>query len=234
MDGVGAEVDGALWGDEVVKADTALRGEVPDAGVGVGSVVGEGKVGVSKGGVLVVGPKQAAGGLGPRGKATGSGEVPAEDDGGDGNAGEGAADGIVRAAEAAFAGGDLAGAGVGCGEAAGLLGFGGEGLPKGKKLGGVLEVAAEEAGAVVAGEDLAGVDTGHKELEIVAILRQADTALDEGSEFQRKSGGGGLSDAFLCVSGRKREQSEGGGEKAVRDAAERQARAPGRLGMSLF
>ncbi len=39
VDAVGAEVDGATGTEEVMDSDAALRGEIPDAGVGVGAVV---------------------------------------------------------------------------------------------------------------------------------------------------------------------------------------------------
>ncbi len=40
VNSVGAEVDGAARVDEVVDADAALGGEVPDTGVGVGASFG--------------------------------------------------------------------------------------------------------------------------------------------------------------------------------------------------
>ena len=184
VNGVGAEVDGASGRKEVVKTDPALRGEVPDAGVGVRTIVGEGEISVSESGVLVIGPEKTAGSLGPGGDAVSAGEVPAQDDGGDGDAGEGAADGVVGAAEAAFADGNLLGAGVGRGKAAGLLVFWRVGLPEGEELSGVFEIAAKEAAAEIAGEDLACVNAGHEELEVIAVFRDADATLDQGAELE--------------------------------------------------
>ena len=235
MDGVGAEVDGVGGCDEVVETDAALRGEVPDAGVGVGTVIGQGEIGVSEGRILVVGPQKTARGLRPRCEAMRACEVPTKDDGSYGDAGEGAADGVVGAAEAAFADGDLLGAGVGCGEAAGFLGFGRVGLPEGEELGGVLEVAAHKSAAVVAGEDLACVDAGHEELEVVAVFRDADAALDEGAELEGEAVRSGLGDAFLSARRCDVEQGEcGGGDEAIHDAAKRQAELLEELGIGPF
>ena len=75
-------------------ADAALRGEVPDAGVGVGAVVLRVVGWAAEGWVFVVGPEETAGGLAPEGEAAGADEVPAQDDGGDGGSGEGAAYGV--------------------------------------------------------------------------------------------------------------------------------------------
>lgn len=56
VDAVGAEVDGAARAEEVVEADAALGGKVPDAGIGVLAVI-LGVVGwASEGWVLMVGP----------------------------------------------------------------------------------------------------------------------------------------------------------------------------------
>ena len=78
MDGVGAEVDGAAGTEEVVDAYAALRGEVPDAGVGVGAVVLFVVGWASEGGVFVVGPEETACALSPEGEAAGAGDVPAK------------------------------------------------------------------------------------------------------------------------------------------------------------
>ena len=90
VNAVGAEVDGAAGVDEVVDADAALRGEVEDAGVGVGAVVLRVVGRATEGGVLVVGPDETAGGLSPEGEVTRADEVPAKDGGGDGGSDEGA------------------------------------------------------------------------------------------------------------------------------------------------
>ncbi len=218
MDGVGAEVDGVPGTDEVVNADTALRGEVPDAGVGVGAVVGEGEVAGTVGGVLVVGPEEAAGGLSPRGEFVGAGEVPAQDDGGGGDAGEGAAHGKGGAAEVVAAE-DLRGAGLVREEAVIFLEPGRVGLPEGEELDGVLEVAAEGTGEVVAGEDLAGVNASHDEFEVVTHVCDAFAALDDGADLKGERGGIGLGEALLCVRGEGKE----GGEGERPDDAEGQA-----------
>jgi len=65
VDAVGAEVDGAAGMDEVVDSNAALRGEVEDAGVGVGAVVLRVVREATVGGVLVIGPDETAGGLAP-------------------------------------------------------------------------------------------------------------------------------------------------------------------------
>ncbi len=72
MDGVGAEVDGAAGAEEVVDTDAALRGEVPDAGVGVGAVVLHVVGWATEGRVFVVRPEHAAGGLAPEGESLGA------------------------------------------------------------------------------------------------------------------------------------------------------------------
>src|SRR5260370_36429705 len=91
---IGTEVDGALGVDEVVDAYSALGGEVPHAGVRVGPVVDEVERLRSERGILVVGPEETTGGLGPGGEATGSGEVPAQNDGRDAGSCKGAANGV--------------------------------------------------------------------------------------------------------------------------------------------
>jgi hypothetical protein len=56
VDSVGAEVDGAAGANEVVDANSALRGEVEHAGVGVGTVILLVVGWASEGRILVVGP----------------------------------------------------------------------------------------------------------------------------------------------------------------------------------
>ena len=218
MDGVSAEVDRALGCKEVVQADAALGGEVPDAGVGAGAVVGKGEIGGAVGGVLVVGPENPAGGLGPRRDFVGAGEVPAQDDGGEGDAGEGTADSEGGAAEVVAAK-DLDGAGLAGEEAIIFLEPGRVGLPEGEELDGVLEVAAEGTGEVVAGEDLAGVNASHDEFEVVTHVCDAFAALDDGADLKGERGGIGLGEALLCVRGEGKE----GGEGERPDDAEGQA-----------
>ena len=86
MDGVGAQVDGVSGVDEVVEADAALGGKVPDAGIGVGTVVRDVVRWATEGRVFVIGPEQASGGLGPGYPFLAMDEVPTEDDGGEGDA----------------------------------------------------------------------------------------------------------------------------------------------------
>jgi hypothetical protein len=175
VDAVSAEVDGAAGAEEVVEADAALRGEVEDAGIGVFAIV-LGVVGWSaEGWVLVVGPEEASCGLAPKGESLGAEDVPAEDDRGDGGSGVGAAYGVE---------GRALGRGSGRVGAEGALEFGRVGLPEGEGLDGVLEVAAQGTVAHVAGEDLAGVDSCHDELEVVAIFGEAEAALHNGSDLE--------------------------------------------------
>ena len=105
----------------------------------------------------------------------GAGEVPAEDDGSDGDSGEGAAYGVEGSA-------DWRGAGrVG---AEGALELGRVGLPEGEDLDGVLEVAAQKTGADVGSEDFAGVYACHEELEVVTVFGEAGTALNDGADLE--------------------------------------------------
>jgi hypothetical protein len=94
MDAVGAQVDGVAGVDEVVEADAALGGEVPDAGIGVGTVVRDVVRWATEGRVFVIGPEHASGGLGPRYPFVTMGEIPPEDDWREGDAGEGSAYGV--------------------------------------------------------------------------------------------------------------------------------------------
>ena len=225
VDGVGAEIDGALGRDEVVEANAALRGEVPDAGVGVGAIVRKGEVAGAVGGVLVVGPEEAASSLHPRRELAGAGEVPTQNDGRHGDAGEGAANGEGGAAEV-IAAENFCGPGLLGKEAVVFLELGRVGLPEGKEFGGVLEVAAKEAGAVIGGQNLAGVHTDHEELEVVAHVGDAFAALDDGADLNGERDGIGLGKALLRGGNKRREQEEDG-EDANDDAAEGQAEAPG-------
>jgi len=83
-----------------MRADAALRGEVPDAGVGVGPslgwVIG---IEISYGGVFVIGPQDTAGCLNPRAKAFAMSEIPAHLDRRDAGSGERATYGIGRCAD---------------------------------------------------------------------------------------------------------------------------------------
>ena len=175
MDAVGAEVDGAAGVNEVVDTYSALRGEVENAGVGVGAVVLR-VVGRSpEGRVLVIGPEEAAGSLSPEGEALRSDNVPTENDGGDGGAGVGAAYGVGDGALCGGAGGV---------DAEGTLVFGGVGLPEGEGFDGVFEVAAKQAMAEVGREDLTDVDARHEELESAAFFGETVASLHDCTEFK--------------------------------------------------
>ncbi len=174
MDGVGSEVDRAAGTDEVVEAHPSLRGEVPDAGVGVGAVVLDVVGRPAEGRILVVGPEDASGSLSPEGDAAGTDQVPAEDDRGDGDAVEGSAHGVGSGALRW---------GSGWVDAQGALELRGVGLPEREGLDGVLEVAAQGSSPHVRSKDLAGVDSGHEEAEVVAVLGEADAALNQGAQL---------------------------------------------------
>src|SRR5580765_1732486 len=65
VNGVGSKIEGAVGFDEVVDAHAELRCEVPDAGVGRGTVVEDVVGRAAEGRVLVVGPNDAAAALRP-------------------------------------------------------------------------------------------------------------------------------------------------------------------------
>ena len=118
------------------------------------------------------------------------GEVPAEDDRGEGDAGEGSAYGVWGGA------GDDEG--VGGLRAAYALELGGVGLPEGEELDGVLEVAVEGTGADIAGEDLAGVDAGHEEREAVPVIGDTFATLEDGSDVPGEAAVGGGEWGGIC------------------------------------
>ena len=93
------------------------------------------------------------------------------------------------------------------------------GLPEGEDLDAVLEVAAQKAGADVAGEDFAGVRACHEELEVVAVFGDAEAALNEGADFEgqvaRRSGLEGVS---VAAGGGLRGGESSGGEQKDEDA----------------
>src|SRR5580698_6228529 len=78
VDGVGAEIERAAWTDEVVDANSALRGEVPDACVGVWAVVLRVIGRAAEGRIFVVGPENTTRCLTPEGEFSGANEVPAK------------------------------------------------------------------------------------------------------------------------------------------------------------
>ena len=59
-----------------------------------------------------------------------------------------------------------------------------EGLPVREDLDGILEVATQQAMAHIVGQDAAGVNSGHGEVEAVTVIRDAISALDEGAVFE--------------------------------------------------
>ncbi|MCU1250946.1 MAG: hypothetical protein JWQ49_3975 [Edaphobacter sp.] len=209
VDAVGAEVDGAAGTNEVVDADAALGREVPDAGVCVGAVILRVVRRAAEGRVFVIGPDNTAGGLAPERESACAGEVPAHDDGGDGDSGEGAAYGIERGTDGCSAGR------IG---AEGALELWRVGLPEGEDLDGVLEVAAQGAGAHVGGENLAGVHACHEEFEAVAVLGEAEAALNDGADLEGPVGGEVLMEGVDVAGGyRLRGGESGGGEQEGKD-----------------
>jgi hypothetical protein len=176
VDSVSAEVDGAAGAEEVVNTDAALRGEVPDAGVSVGTVVLfiVGRPAECR--IFVVCPEKTTGGLTPERKPLSSDHVPAKDDGGNGYSGKSSAYGVERRAY---------GGSSGRVRAEGPLKLWRVGLPEGERFDGVLEVAAKGAVTYVASEDLAGVNTGHEEFEVIAVFGDAETTLYEGADLER-------------------------------------------------
>lgn len=184
MHRVCAEVDGARWAEEVVQTDACLRCEVPDASIGIWTVVAKVQDGRSEGGKLMVRPKDAAGGLGPRRDTSRTSEVPPEDDGRDGDAREGAPNCVKGRA------GDEPGRGGW--EAFSTLKFGGVCPPEGEEFDGVLEVATQGAGAMIAGEHLARVNSCHKKSEVITVVRDTLASLEDGPHFEREGCGGGL------------------------------------------
>ncbi len=71
-------------------------------------------------------------------------------------------------------------------------------LPEGEDLYRVLEVAVEEAGTVVSGEDFAGVDACHDELEAASILGEAEASLGDGSDLPGEMSGVRLEGRERC------------------------------------
>ena len=175
MDALGAEVDGAARVDEVVDANASLRGEVPDAGVGVGAVVLRVVGRPAEGWVLVVGPQDATGCLAPEGEVPSASQVHAKDDGSDGHSAEGAAYGVEGGTDGRRAGRI---------RAEGALEFGSVGLPEGEELATKFEVAAEGAVAVGGSDDFTDLYAGHEEFEVVAVFSEAGTPLDDGAYLE--------------------------------------------------
>ena len=117
-----------------MNSNTSLRSKVPDAGIGIGTVVLRIVRRTAEGRIFVVRPDEAARSLAPEGESPGPGKVPAQDDWGDGGSGKGATDGVE---------GGALGGGTGRIGAEGTLEFWGIGLPEGESFDGVLEVAPE-------------------------------------------------------------------------------------------
>jgi hypothetical protein len=174
-----AEVDGAARTYKIVDPDTALRCKVPDAGICVGAVV-LGVVGrPTEGRVLVICPEQAACSLTPVGEVPGARKVPPKNDRSNRNTGESAAHGIKRGAlwrSARRIGAERA------------LERWCVGLPKGKNLTCVFKVAAKHAVTGHIEQDFSSMHARHHELEIVAVLRDAEAALNDRAYFKRSWG----------------------------------------------
>lgn len=110
MDRVGSEINGAIRANKVMRTNPELRREIPHTGVGVGGVVRDRIAGVinyasrsvgrrpSERGILVIRPKQSTCALHPRRKSSGSGEVPSQNVGCDGDAAKGSAYVVVSGA----------------------------------------------------------------------------------------------------------------------------------------
>ena len=101
-----------------------------------------------------------------------------------------------------------------------------ERLPVGKQFRGVLEIAAEEAGADVIGEHAAGVDAALEEGEAATIVGKADATLEHDAVVVRLPLGGSVEWVFsrlLRVQGRQKqgerqareESSHGGAQPAI-------------------
>jgi hypothetical protein len=189
VNGVETKVHGPAGTDEIVCSDACLRGEVPDAGVGVGTIVNLVEGRPAKGRILVIGPDDAAAALDPGRDAVRAGEVPAKDDRGDRGSREGSANGVGGRAD------------IGSGTH-GALELWRVGLPERKDLDGVLEVAVQGAWTEVWGEDLAGVDACHEELEAAAV-GEAKATLGEDADLPGEVGG-------VRLKGRERGDSRSG------------------------
>lgn len=196
MDSVGAEVDGAVWPEEVVEAGSKLWRKVPDAGIGRGAV-GELVVDRSSadGGILMIRPDQPTPSLGPGNHlaVARAGEVPSKKDRGDGDAGVGSS-GLIGGGADAWRG------------ARSTLEARSVGLPEGEDLDGVFEVAMQNAGAYVGDEDLPSVPADHEELEVASTVSDSDASLGEDAEVQRavRGGEGGGCGGFCLRGGRGR------------------------------
>lgn len=149
MDPVDAEVDRSPWLEKIMGSDSALRGEVPNARIGVGAGLrGVCGIQIAHCRILMVGPDDATGSLNPWDEATSVGEVPTHLDRCDADAGVGAADRIGRAA-------DRARSGFGATDA---LKFGGVGLPEREDFYCVFKVAAKKACSKLWGKDFSCVN----------------------------------------------------------------------------
>jgi hypothetical protein len=228
VNGVGAEVDGTARVNEVVDADAALGSEVPDAGVGVGTVVLLVVWRAAEGRVFVVRPEKAASGLAPVREVLCAGKIPAKDSRGNGHSGEGTADGIRRRADRWCAWG------VGAEFA---LEFGRVRLPEGEGFDGKLEVAAERAVAVTGEDNFSNVNSCHEEFEAVAVFSEAVAALDEDANFKRQVIGVDMKRGDVTISnslaggksGRQQECEEPDGRYSNASRAVDQSRGSGCL-----
>lgn len=207
MDGVCSEVDGTVRPEEVVQARSKLWGKVPDTSVGCGAV---GELIVNRpsadGRIFVIRPDKAAPSLNPGNNLSvaGAGEVPAQENRSDGSASVGSSDLIGIGADT-------------WGGTCAALELWAVGLPEGKDLDGVFEVAVQNAGADVGGENLASVAAEHEELEVVSVFGDAEASLGEDAQLKGavRGGEGGGCGGFRLRSCRGR------GEKSCqRDCAE--------------
>ena len=101
--------------------------------------------------------------------------------------------------------------------AEGTLELWGVGLPEGEGFDGVLEVAAEGAVAVAGDQDLADVDAGHEELEVVTVFGEAEAALNEGADFEGEAIGVDMEGGCVAAGDGLRGGYPGGGEQEGKD-----------------
>ena len=169
MDSIGAEVHRSAWFQEIVRANAALRGEVPDAGICVRARLGwvEG-VEIAYRWIFVVGPHHAACCLYPGHKPFAMCEIPSHLYGCDADSGESAADGV---------GPDAGGIG-GCSSATQSLELRRIGLPEREYLDRILKIAAEKTSPELWSEDFTQVTPDHEEAEVRAVF-ETNSALEE-------------------------------------------------------
>lgn len=174
MDRVCSQVDRPARREEVVHADSELRGEVPDAGICCVTVVDLVVRRPSEARILVVRPDHAASALRPRGNSVvpRAGKVPPEQDRGDRDACVGASRfewsraRTRSGADAALEGGRI-------------------GLPEREDLDRVLKVSVQDSRTNVWRQDLACMSPEHEELEVVSVFGDAYASLRQNTQFKR-------------------------------------------------